>query len=92
MKGLKDYRFKLVWASSFMGVKAFEQFFYAIGGNLYIRHFGVWAGFKGGGFVPGSCWDVWMEGGGGLTESCRSCKVFCASCLRLIRLLGLKTE
>ena len=31
-----------------MGVKAFEQFFYAIGGNLYIRHFGVWAGFKGG--------------------------------------------
>ena len=48
MEGLKDYRFKLVWASSFMGVKAFEQFFYAIGGNLYIRHFGVWAGFKGG--------------------------------------------
>ena len=48
MKGLQDYRFKLVWASSFMGVKAFEQFFYAIGGNLYIRHFGVWAGFKGG--------------------------------------------
>ena len=41
MKGLKDYRFKLVWASSFMGVKAFEQFFYDIGGNLYIRHFGV---------------------------------------------------
>ena len=31
MKGLKDYRFELVWASSFMGVKAFEQFFYAIG-------------------------------------------------------------
>ena len=30
------------------GVKAFEQFFYAIGGNLYIRHFGVWAGFEGG--------------------------------------------
>ena len=25
-----------------------EHFFYAIGGNLYIRHFGVWAGFKGG--------------------------------------------
>ena len=48
MKGLQDYRFKLVWASSFMGVKAFEQFFYAIGGNLYIRHFGVWAGYKGG--------------------------------------------
>ena len=36
MKGLKDYRFKLVWAStsSFMGVKAFEQFFYAIGRNF----------------------------------------------------------
>ena len=42
--------------------------------------------------MPGSCWDVGMEGGGGLTESCRSCKVFCASCLRLIGLLGLKTE
>ena len=70
-----------------MGVKAFEQFFYAIGGNLYIRHFGVWAVFKG-----GSCWDNGMEGGGGLIESCRSCKVFCASCLRLIGLLGLKTE
>ena len=48
VKGLKDYRFKLVWASSFMRVKAFGHFFYAIGGNLYIRHFGVWAGFKGG--------------------------------------------
>ena len=34
--------------------------------------------------MPGSCWDVGMEGGGGLTESCRSCRVFCASCLRLI--------
>ena len=44
------------------------------------------------GFVPGSCSDVGVEGGGGLTESCRSCKVFCASCLRLIGLLGLKTE
>ena len=33
-----------------------------------------------------------MEGGGGLTESCRSCRVFCASCLRLIRLSWLKTE
>ena len=44
MKDLKDYRFELVWASSFMGVKAFVQFFYASGGNLYIRHFGVWAG------------------------------------------------
>ena len=42
--------------------------------------------------MPGSCWDVGMEGGGGLTESCRSCRVFCASCLRLIGLLGLKTE
>ena len=40
--------------------------------------------------MPGSCWDVGMVGGGGLTESCRSCRVFCASCLRLIRLLGLK--
>ena len=60
MKGLKDYRFNLVWASSFMGVKAFGQFFYAIGGNLYIRHFGVWAGFKGGGVrarVMLGCWD-----------------------------------
>ena len=46
MKGLKDYRFKLVWASSVMRVKAFEQFFYAVGGNLYIRHFWVWAGFE----------------------------------------------
>ena len=36
MKGLKDYRFKSVWASTsrFMGVKAFEQFFYAIGRNF----------------------------------------------------------
>ena len=42
--------------------------------------------------MPGSCWDVGVEGGGGLTESCRSCRVFCASCLRLIALLGLKTE
>ena len=33
-----------------------------------------------------------MEGGGGLTESCRACRVFRASCLRLIGLLGLKTE
>ena len=91
MKGLQDYRFKLVWASSFMGVKAFEQFFYAIGGHLYIRHFGVWAVFKGGvcARVVLGCWD---GRGGGLTESCRSCKVFCASCLRLIGLLGLKTE
>ena len=64
MKGLKDYRFKLVWASSFMGVKAFEQFFYAIGGNLYIRHFRVWAGFKGG--VHARVNNVGMEGGGGL--------------------------
>ena len=42
-----------------MGVKAFEQFFYAIGGNLYIRHFGVWAGFKGGvhARVMLGCWD-----------------------------------
>ena len=31
-----------------MGVKAFEPFFYAIGGNLYIRHFGVSARFEGG--------------------------------------------
>ena len=37
MKGLQDYRFKLVWASSFMGVKAFEQFFYAIGGPYLYR-------------------------------------------------------
>ena len=59
MKGLKDYRFKLVWASGFMEVKAFEQFFYAIGGNLYIRHFGVWAGFKGGVHARDmlGCWD-----------------------------------
>ena len=59
MKGLKDYKFKLVWASSFMWVKAFEQFFYAIGGNLYIMHFGVWAGFKGGvrARVMFGCWD-----------------------------------
>ena len=35
---------------------------------------------------------VWMEGGGGLPESCRSCRVFCASCLRLIRLLELNIE
>ena len=62
MKGLKDYWFKLVWASSFMGVKAFERFFYAIGGNLYIRHFGCGLGLKKG-FITGSCWDVGMEGG-----------------------------
>ena len=59
MKGLKDYRIKLVWASSFIGVKAFGQFFYDIGGNLYIRHFGVWAWFKGGAHarVMLGCWD-----------------------------------
>ena len=45
---MTDFRFKLVLASSFMGVKAFEPFFYAIGGNLYIRHFGVTARFEGG--------------------------------------------
>ena len=39
-------------------------------------------------FVPGSCWD---GRGRGLSESCRSCRVFCASCLRLIRILGLNT-
>ena len=62
--GLKDYRFKLVWASSFMGVKAFEQVFYAIGGNLYIRHFGVWTGFEGGVYarVMFGCWDGRVRG------------------------------
>ena len=39
------------------------------------------------GFVPGSCWGVGMEGGGGLPESCRSCRFICASCLRLIGFL-----
>ena len=37
--------------------------------------------------MPGSCWDVGLGGGAGLTESCRSCRVFCASCLRLIGLI-----
>ena len=42
-----------------MGVKAFEQFFHAIGENLYIRHFGVRAGFEGGvrARVMLGCWD-----------------------------------
>ena len=53
VEGLKYYKFKLVWARSLIGVKAFEQFFYANGGNLHIRQ--VWAGFEGG-FVPGSSW------------------------------------
>ena len=30
---------------------------------------------------------VGLEGGGVSPESCRSCRVFCSSCLRLIRLL-----
>ena len=40
--------------------------------------------------MPGSCWDG--RGGVGLPESCRSCRVFCASCLRLIGLLGLNIQ
>ena len=62
MKGLKDYRVKLVWASSFMGVKAFEHFFYAIEEILYIRLFGVWAGFEGG--VHARVMLGWKGGGG----------------------------
>ena len=30
--------------------------------------------------------------GGFIPESCKSCRVLCASCLRLIGLLGLNTE
>ena len=37
MKGLQDYRFKLVWASSFMGVKAFEQPLKSTGTRLFLR-------------------------------------------------------
>ena len=88
MKGLKDYRFKLVWASTFMGVKAFEQFFMPLEETCMSGISGCGLGLKEG-FMPGSCWD---GRGGGFTESCRSCRVFCASCLRLIGLLGLKTE
>ena len=70
MNGLKDYRFKLVWASSFMGVKAFEQLekTCAIGENLYVRHFGVWAGFKGGvhARVMMGCWDGRVRGFDGI--------------------------
>ena len=43
------------------------------------------------GFVSVSCWGVGLGGEGVLPESCKSCKVFCTSCLRLIRLLGLNT-
>ena len=53
MKGLNDYRFELVWASSLMGFKASDQIFYAIGGYFYIRHLGCGLGLKEG-FVPGS--------------------------------------
>ena len=66
MKGLKDYRFELVWASSFMGFKASEHFFYDIEGYFYIRHLGVWAGFEGG-VRARVIWGVGV--GGGLPES-----------------------
>ena len=45
--------------------------------------------------------ETWISGilgcglgldGGLITESCKFCKVFCASCLRLVGLLGLNTE
>ena len=41
--------------------------------------------------MPVSCWGPGLGGGGVLPESCRSCRVFYASYLRLIRLLGLNT-
>ena len=76
MKGLQDYSFKSIRASSLVGVKTFMHFFYALYGDINIRHFGVWTGLEGG-FIP---------------ESCKSCRVLCAICLRLIGLLGLNTE
>ena len=56
MQGLKDNRFKLVWASSFMMVKAFEQLFYAIGETCISDFLECRLGLKKG-FLPGSCWD-----------------------------------
>ena len=68
MKGLKDYRFKLVWASSFMGVKALSNFSMPLKETCISGILGCGLGLKEG-FMPGSGWDVGMEGGGGLTES-----------------------
>ena len=48
MKGLQDYGLEFIWASCLLGVQAFEQFFNALGRDLNIRHFGVWAWFKWG--------------------------------------------
>ena len=48
MKGLLDYGREFIWASCLMGVKAFEKFFNALGRDLTIRHFRVWAWFKWG--------------------------------------------
>ena len=48
MKGLQDYWLEFIWASCFVGVKDFEQFFNALGRDLNIMHFRVWAWFKWG--------------------------------------------
>ena len=58
MKGLQDYRLEFIWASCLMGVKAFEQFFNALGTDLNFRHFRVWAWFKWG-IHTGTRFDVY---------------------------------
>ena len=53
MKGLKDYRFKLVWDGSFMGVKAFAHFSMSLEETCISGMFGCVLGLKEG-FMPGS--------------------------------------
>ena len=50
------------------------------------------AGFEGGVHARIYFGMMGWKGEGGLPKSCRFCRVFCASCLRLIGLLGLNTE
>ena len=71
MKGLKDYRFKLVWASSFMGLRPLSSFSMPLEETCISGILECGLGLKEG-FMPRSCWDVGTEGGGGLTESCKS--------------------
>ena len=52
------------------GFKLLSRFFYALGGNMNIRHFE---------------WGLGLRGEMG-PESCKSCRVLCAIRLRLIKL------
>ena len=55
VKGLKDYRLKLVWASSFMGVKPLSNFSMPLEETCISGILGCGLGLKEE-FMSGSCW------------------------------------